>query len=124
MCDYLNFSKNPKIEDIRLLKYGRHFRYKNAKIIVGRNEIENKILLQIKKSNDLILETKNVEGPITIIQGNIDEEVIQFAAKLTLRYSDLKQNNGIIIYGKNLQNLDNEITIERESDEILKNYII
>lgn len=124
MCDYLNFNKNPTIEDIRLLKYGRHFRYKNAKIIVGRNEIENKILLQIKKPDDLILETRNVEGPITIIQGNSDEEVIQFAAKLTLRYSDLKQNNGIIIYGKNLQNLDNEITIERESDEILKNYII
>ena len=33
MRDYLKFNENPKIEDINILKYGRHFRYKSSKIV-------------------------------------------------------------------------------------------
>ncbi|MFW9819776.1 MAG: hypothetical protein ACFFE5_09220, partial [Candidatus Thorarchaeota archaeon] len=35
MRDYLKFNKKLRMEDIHILKYGRHFRYKNIKIIVG-----------------------------------------------------------------------------------------
>ncbi|MHA1437004.1 MAG: tRNA 4-thiouridine(8) synthase ThiI [Promethearchaeota archaeon] len=36
MRDYLKFNTDYKMEGILFLKYGRHFRYKNTKIIIGR----------------------------------------------------------------------------------------
>jgi len=44
------------IKDIRLLRYGRHFRLESgAKVIVGRNEEENKILKGFQDENDIIM---------------------------------------------------------------------
>jgi len=124
MRDYLKFNKASKMDDIPILKYGRHFRYKNVKVIVGKDEAENKVLLNLRNSDDLILEAKDVPGPITILQGKFDEESLNYAGRLTLRYSDLKKSRGNVIYGKNYDNLDNEITVEIESDEILKKYML
>ncbi|MHA2123065.1 MAG: hypothetical protein ACW990_17850, partial [Promethearchaeota archaeon] len=90
MRDYLKFNETLKMEDIYILKQGRHYRYKNTKIIVGRDEIGNNILLHLTKPNDLIMEVKDIPGPITIVQGEITQESLEFAAALTLRHSDSK----------------------------------
>lgn len=124
LTDFFEFNKNSKMEDIKILKYGRHFRFKNRKIIVGRNEFENNILLNLKKPDDLIMEAKDEMGPITIIQGSIDNDVLNFAAQLTLRYSDAKENKGTIIYGNDMYNLNKMISIEIENEEFLKQFII
>ncbi|MFX1326756.1 MAG: tRNA 4-thiouridine(8) synthase ThiI [Promethearchaeota archaeon] len=122
--DYMKFNDNPIMQDIHILKYGRHFRFKNIKIIIGRNENENKILLDLKKSNDLIMEAKDVPGPVTIVQGEIYEEILNFAAKLTVRYSDYNELRGLIIYGYNYDHLDNEIFSVIKKGEDLRNYIL
>jgi tRNA U34 2-thiouridine synthase MnmA/TrmU len=122
--DLFKYNKNPKMDDILILKYGRHFRYKNSKIIVGRNEIENNIILNEKKSYDLIMEAKDTVGPITIIQGDIDEDIIQFAAKLTLNYSDLKDSSGKVVYQYNNSHKKNELMVDKDNIEILKTYIL
>ena len=124
MRDYLEYNNALKIEDISILKYGRHFRFKNSKIIVGRNEIENNMLLQLKKPSDLIMEVQDVLGPITIIQDEFNEETLKYAASLTLRYSDCEESKGKVLYGKDYQNLSKEIFSEIENDEILKKYIL
>ena len=124
MRDYLKFHETLKMEDINILKQGRHYRFKNTKIIVGRNEIENNILIQLKKPNDLIMEVKDIPGPVTIVQGEISQESLIFAASLTLRHSDSKNHNGEIIYGKDYQELSNSIIIKRESDEKLKEFML
>ena len=122
MRDYMKFNKNLLIEDINILKEGRHFRFHNTKIIVGRNEIENNILIRLKKPNDLIMEVEDIPGPITIVQGEINEDSLKFAASLTLRYSDSKDQNGKVIYGKDYQNLTKSIIAEKENNEISKDY--
>lgn len=124
MKDYLKFNENPKIEDISILKYGRHFRYKKTKIVVGRNEFENNILLTLKQPNDLIIEAKGVPGPITIIQGEFDEETFNYAAMLTLRYSDSNELSGKVIFGTDYNDLSKEITVKREREEKLKKFIL
>lgn len=124
MKDYLKFNSDMKIDDIYILKVGRHFRYKNTKIIVGRNESENNLLLTLKKLNDLIIEAKDVTGPITIVQGDYDINTLKYAAKLTLRYSDLDDLQGQVIYGTDYDNLTDEMTLEIENNEILKKYIL
>jgi len=124
MKDSLKFNNALRIGDMNILKYGRHFRFKNSKIIVGRNEIENNMLLQLKKPIDLIMEVQDVPGPITIIQDEFNEESLKYAASLTVRYSDLEESKGKVVYGKDYQNLSKEIFIEIESNEILKKYIL
>jgi tRNA U34 2-thiouridine synthase MnmA/TrmU len=88
--DLLEHEKKVTMEDIELLKIGRHFRFDKNKIIVGRNENENKQLLKMKKVNDYIFEVAEYNGPITILKGPKTKEIIRKAAALTVRYSDSK----------------------------------
>ena len=124
MRDYLKSNENLILEDINILKCGRHFRYKNSKIIVGRNESENNMLLNLKKQKDLILEAKGVPGPITIIQGEFDDEAFNYAAMLTLRYSDLSESIGQVIFGTDYNDLSNEKTVKIENEKNLKKHIL
>lgn len=84
------FGRKKKVEedDIEILKYGRHFRIGESKIIVGRNEAENNALEKLKYDDDFVFEVKGAGSPITILQGEKTEEAIRKAAELTARYSD------------------------------------
>ncbi|MFX1377234.1 MAG: hypothetical protein ACFFA0_15625 [Promethearchaeota archaeon] len=124
MKDSLKFDNIRTMEDMNILRYGRHFRFNESKIIIGRNENENKILLQLKKPEDIIMEVQHVPSPITIIQGEISGETLQYAASLTLRYSDLEAFMGKVIYGKDYKNLSNTIIAKLQTDEILKKFIL
>ena len=50
--DHLKHEKKLKINDIQLLRFGRHFRIKGKKIIVGRNEKENERLETMAKKKN------------------------------------------------------------------------
>jgi predicted ribosome quality control (RQC) complex YloA/Tae2 family protein len=76
------------MRDVRVLKIGRHFRVAASKIIVGRNEAENKLLLDLKNTEDYAFEVPDYGSPITILKGEKSKEAIEVAAKLTARYSD------------------------------------
>ncbi len=124
MRDYLKFSKNPTMEGVKLLKYGRHFRFNGAKIIVGRNELENNFLVHLKGTDEIVMEASNVKGPITLIQGNIEAAVIKFAARLTLRYSDALKSQGKVIYGKEHNDLKEDIIVEKATQELLIPFLL
>jgi tRNA-specific 2-thiouridylase len=117
--DSFKYNTKLKMENIPILKTGRHFRYQETKIIVGRNESENNLLLTLKSPNDLIMEAQGVPGPVTIIQGEYNDDSLNFAAKLTLRYSDLNQLQGQVKYGTEYDNLSNEKTVKILNDEII-----
>ncbi len=124
MRDYLKYSSNPTMEGVKLLKHGRHFRYNGSKIVIGRNELENNFLLSLKGPDEVLMEASDVKGPITLIQGVIDEDVINFAARLTLRYSDAINSKGKVIYGKNSNDLNEEVTVEKVKQELLSSYLL
>lgn len=86
--DLFKHKKTITIKDCELLKLGRHFRYKDSKIVVGRNEKENKL---ISKFKGIKLEPVGIPGPTTLLQG----KNIKIAAQLTARYSDSKAKNKI-----------------------------
>ena len=73
-----------------MLRVGRHFRFGKNKIIVGRNEMENKFLTANKARSDFYFETCDVVGPTTLLQGPKTKAAIEIAAKLTASYSDAK----------------------------------
>lgn len=84
--------------DIELLKLGRHFLLKKQKIkiIVGRNEKENKKIGKLVITNDTLIEMKNYTGPITLIRSygksGITQLVLKKAKKLTQFYSVKARN--------------------------------
>ncbi|MHA2287375.1 MAG: hypothetical protein ACXABG_01185 [Promethearchaeota archaeon] len=124
MRDYLKYSKNPTMDGVRLLKYGRHFRFNGSKIVIGRNELENGFLLSLKRPDEVLMEASNVKGPITLIQGKIEEDVIKFAARLTLRYSDAINSRGKVMYGNDYNDLGEEVIVQKASQEFLETYLL
>lgn len=85
--------KNPSFQgnDVELLRVGRHFWEGRAKIVVGRNEKENKRIKKLAKKGDILIEMKNYPGPLTLIRnygkGRASKIVINEAKKLTQYYS-------------------------------------
>lgn len=97
MKDLLKFTPKPTLNDIHLLKIGRHFRLSNRlKLVVGRNEQENKKLLSLTKNEDVILTVANHKGPIVIAKGDITQNSLLLkAAAICSRYSDDSGKSGI-----------------------------
>jgi len=80
-------TRDYEIDDIMLLKVGRHLRpAPNYKIIVSREEGENHYLSGYK--NEFIsFETTSHNGPIAILDGHPSAADIEFAARIVARYS-------------------------------------
>ena len=113
--DLFAHKKRVSLEDVRLLKVGRHFRFGENKIIVGRNESENKTLLQSKAKHDYYFEAKGCGSPITLLQGHKTKEAVQEAAFLTAYYSDQKVGEVPVKFGK--ESLDKSIIVSVPSKE-------
>ncbi len=82
------------MREVRWLRVGRHFRYGSARIIVGRNEVENEILMQLRGDDDYLFEVQGYGSPVTILRGDKSGEAEELAAKLTVRYSDAPADTG------------------------------
>ena len=98
--DLFEHKKRISLKDVRLLKIGRHFRFGKNKIIVGRNEAENGLLLQMKMTNDYCFEAQDTGSPITLLQGPKTRTAVKRAAELTAYYSDRKQSVVSVKFGK------------------------
>lgn len=101
--------KKVGIKDINLLKIGRHFRFGKNKIIVGRNEAENKQLERMRGKNDYCFEVPDCGSPITLLQGLKTREAERKAAALTLRYSDNKLGEALVKFGR--EKMDKSVVV-------------
>jgi tRNA-specific 2-thiouridylase len=98
-----------------LLRLGRHFRLGENKIIVGRNEKENKALVAGIARNDYVFEVPDIAGPITLLQGKKTKKAVEAAAALTASYSDAKTDTVKVCYGGEKQS--KTIIVKRPSRE-------
>ncbi len=79
------------VRDVKILRIGRHFRLPSGKkVIVGRNERENRVLYNLASQADTILEPFDIPGPLVILVKSGSAEDIETAARLCARYSDGK----------------------------------
>lgn len=87
MLHNLDFSLN----DIHLLKMGRHLRFSsNLKMVIGRNEEENQKIQTFAKDGDVLLKVSSHPGPLSLLRGEILEGEMEQAASITARYSKAK----------------------------------
>ncbi len=101
--DLLTADGKLKIETVRLLSIGRHFRFSpKFKGIIGRNHQENQELFRYyyKHRWDFrlyLLKTMGEPGPLSLGMGEPSEKDLDNLALLTARYSDHKDQAEVII---------------------------
>ncbi|NOX91803.1 MAG: tRNA (5-methylaminomethyl-2-thiouridylate)-methyltransferase [Gammaproteobacteria bacterium] len=79
-----------ELDDIMLLKVGRHLRPRpHFKIIVGREEGENRFLEGYRKQFTHMYTTSH-SGPLVLLDGEANADDLQLAARLTARFSQGK----------------------------------
>ncbi len=98
MANHPDFSLN----DVHLLKMGRHFRFSHGvKLVVGRNEEDNQKIQTFAREQDILLKVSGFPGPLSLLRGESEEEDVKRAAAITAYYSK----------GKNLGKV--EVTYKR-----------
>ena len=89
--DLLNNTSSPDIDDFSLLRLGRHFRVsQSTKIIIGRNEIENKQIIQSAKQTDYLIHVTRYGSPVTLIRGGDRDKFIYTAGAICARYTSAR----------------------------------
>ena len=114
--DLLTNKKRVSAKDVALLRVGRHFRVGKNKIIVGRNESENKFLSINKGKSDYYFELPDIVGPISLLQGPKTKNSIKTAAQLTAFYSDAKASQAKVAYGRDSLNRFITVTLPQRPD--------
>ena len=85
--DLFKHQEKIDLEDMELLRIGRHFRVNShTKLIVGRNEEEN-LILQEYLTPGAALFTPNFHGPWVLVAGPPGEEVQQLALGVIAHYT-------------------------------------
>ncbi|MCK4419774.1 tRNA 4-thiouridine(8) synthase ThiI [Candidatus Aerophobetes bacterium] len=88
------------LNEIELLKVGRHFRLGDrVKLIVGRNEEENRKILQLALAGDTCLQASDYAGPVGLLREK-EDEMLLIAASIIIRYSDAPLSGGKVEHFK------------------------
>ncbi|MFH1002252.1 MAG: tRNA 4-thiouridine(8) synthase ThiI [bacterium] len=83
--------KSFSLEEVELLKLGRHFRLsRDIKLVVGRNKEENEQLQNFFQDGDFLFKAKNLKGPISLLRGvyRVNDGFIGKSCQITARYCD------------------------------------
>ena len=76
------------VEDIDLLKHGRHFRLPDgAKLVMGRNKEDNDHLQKITHPDYLFAKTVGIVGGLSLISKDASQKDRELAARLILTYT-------------------------------------
>jgi tRNA-specific 2-thiouridylase len=95
--ELLRHNPDADMADLRLLKYGRHFRLDDgSKIIVGRDEEENQRLEELGRDY-LKMQVIDRLGPVTLAPAGISVEMKRLAASITARYSKKRNTASVAI---------------------------
>ena len=103
--------KTYELDDIMLLKVGRHIRPKpNYKLIVSREEGENRFLSGYRK-NFIHIETQSCGGPLTLIDGDVTEEDLETASRIVARFSQGKNEDSVTVKITRLDGAEQTISV-------------
>lgn len=112
MRDLVAIHPDFDLNDVNLLKIGRHFRLPSAaKVVVGRNKEENRQLLNLVRHGDCLFEVKGLGSPVTLLRGEASTGRIRLAAAITARYSDAQDDKVRVHYGTDSADLRNVVLV-------------
>ena len=95
-------NRNLEIEDIDILKVGRHLEVNEKMVIISRNKDENPILKNYNGDKFIKMYPIGVPGPVGLIEKYSNNETKKLASQILLTYT--KAKNGIVgINGENFE---------------------
>ncbi len=96
MKDLMAHDPDFSLNDVHLLKVGRHFRFSpGSKLVVGRQEEENQKIQTFAQGEDLLFKVAGFPGPLSLLRGKADGGDIENAAAITAHYSKAKDLKNI-----------------------------
>lgn len=118
-------NKEYDLDDIMLLKIGRHIRPEdNFKLIVGRDEGENRYLQGYRKHFTSLIADK-INGPLVLVHGDADTKGLRLAARITARYGQGRDQDSVAIRITNRDSTTEVITVQPiPTNEILQSWYI
>ena len=100
------------VENLNLLKTGRHFRLnEEAKLIVGRDEEENNALETLVRPGDVVFQVKDRQGPLSILRGKYNDSLIKQAASIVAYHTKFRGEDSLEIDYWQASNTDGAATI-------------
>jgi tRNA-uridine 2-sulfurtransferase len=89
--------KDYELEDILLLKVGRHLRPRtNFKLIVARDDGENNFLMGFRKRYVHLFCTSH-PGPLVLVDGTTNADDLELAARLTARFGKSRDSEAATV---------------------------
>jgi tRNA U34 2-thiouridine synthase MnmA/TrmU len=86
--DLYNYSKDFGVDDINILKLGRHFRLsRDAKAISTRQASELEHVKRLLREDDIIFDAAEYSGSVVVLRGKSTEAEVIMAARIAARYS-------------------------------------
>jgi tRNA-uridine 2-sulfurtransferase len=115
---YEHASGIPDLNDVELLKLGRHFRMSpDAKLVVGRNMEENEKIGNLSTTRDMILEARDYVGPTCLLRSKThDEFIVNASSSIVVRYSDSPKGIKCKVRAR-VQDKEGEIYVASATDE-------
>lgn len=113
-------------DEIEILKYGRHMRVsENAKIISTRTGEEVTEIKKYLNEKYMVFLAEDYKGTMVILTGKPDIKDIEFAAKVTGRYSKGKDEESIKVkYGMYKKPFNDTISVKPATDKEIEQYLI
>ncbi|UCG62532.1 MAG: hypothetical protein JSV52_04390 [Candidatus Zixiibacteriota bacterium] len=123
--DLLEHTGRLTFDDLNLLRVGRHFRLdQHTKIVVGRNESENKKLDNQRKEHHVRLEAVGVGSPVTLLIGHPSDDNLRMAAMITARYSAAKGMPSVRVAAQSGNSAPKTFQVTPSRDEELRTIAI
>ncbi len=110
------------LANVRLLKFGRHFRLSEAaKLVIGRDENENTLLESLARPGDIVFKLKDHQGPFSILRGEADAHIIERAASAISQHTKLRDESAVKIdYWKSDSSGSASITVKPASKDLIE----
>ena len=122
--ELLEFTPDPQLKDIQLLRAGRQFRIpRSGKVIVGRHEEDNKMIDSLVDSSDYLLWVDGHGSPLTVASGTMTENALGIAASICARYSDARALPAVDVSVRK-NGACFTMQVSPASDEVLNKYMI
>ena len=108
------------VDNINLIRNGRYFGVSRLfKLIVGRNQQENQMLINCVREGDLILEPE-AKGPVAIGRGEINDKNVRTALQLVAYYCKDGSRNVQVNFGIFPENKEQTIVSKLSEQEVIR----
>jgi tRNA-specific 2-thiouridylase len=114
------------LNDVHLLKIGRHFRLSSdLKLVVGRNEDDNQKLQAFAQGQDVLLKVHRYPGPLSLLRGKVSPPGVEMAAAITVRYGKARDLATVEVHYRRAEDeTEQAIPVSAMAEHEIKGFMI